>query len=128
VNRWADQHASELEPDLVDGEQLLVAARVAVARRSGGARTFPVPGRIFVLGLSERRLLFWKASTWFGQPGELTTSVELDQVSSVDLVRRLGTRRLRVTLATGSILILEPTWGGSIRALGDTFAALRNHY
>jgi len=81
-----------------------------------------------VLGLSERRLLFWKASTWFGQPGELTTSVELDQVSSVDLVRRLGARRLRVTLATGSILVLEPTWGGSIRVLSDTFGALRDHY
>jgi hypothetical protein len=125
VNRWADHHASNLRAGLDDGEQLLVAARVAVARRRGGGNTFPVPGRVFVLGLSERRLLFWRASRWAGQPGGLTTSVDLDQVAGLDLVRRLGSARLRVTLATGSVLLLEPTWGGSIRALTDTFQALR---
>jgi hypothetical protein len=127
VNRWADQHAAALAAELDDGEQLLVAARVALARRSRAGATFPVPGRIFVLGLSDRRLLFWRASRWFGRPGTLATSVEMDQVVSLDPVRRLGTLRLRVTLATGSVLLLEPTWGGSVRALGDTFQALRTH-
>jgi hypothetical protein len=126
VNRWADQHASSLLAGLEDGEQLLVAARVAVARRRGGSSTFPVPGRIFVLGLSERRLLFWRASRWAGRPGDLTTSVEMDQVTGLELVRRLGSPRLRLVLATGSILLLEPTWGGSVRVLTDTFQALRS--
>jgi hypothetical protein len=125
VNRWADLHAPELQAELEDGEQLLVAARVAVAHRRGGASTFPVPGRVFVLGLSERRMLFWRASRWVGHPGSLTTAVALDQVTSLDLVRRLGPRRLRMTLATGSFLVLEPTWGGSIRSLRDTFEVLR---
>jgi hypothetical protein len=127
VNRWADQHAAALGAGLDDGEQLLVAARTAVARRRGGGSTFPVPGRVFVLGLSDRRLLFWRASKWIGWPRELMTSVDLDQVTALDLVRRLGSPRLRVTLATGSILLLEPTWGGSVRALSDTFQALRSH-
>ncbi len=127
MNRWADQHAAALAAELDDGEQLLVAARVALARRSTARATFPLPGRIFVLGLTDRRLLFWRASRWFGRPGGLATSVELDQVTSMDLVRRLGTSRLRVTVATGSILVLEPTWGGSPRALSDTFHALRSH-
>jgi hypothetical protein len=111
---------------LQDGEELLVAARVAVARRSGALATFPLPGRIFVLGLSDRRLLFWGASKWFGRPRPLATSVALDQVIGVDLVRRVGGPRLRVTLATGSIMLLESTWGGSVRALSDAFFALQN--
>jgi hypothetical protein len=127
VNRWASRHASTLEPGLDNGEQLLAAARVAVARRRGGSSTFPLPGRVFVLGLSDRRLLFWRASKWMGRPGELSTSVDMDQVIGLELVRRLGPARLRLTLATGSILLLEPTWGGSIRALSDTFDALRSH-
>ena len=128
MNRWADQHASRLGAELDDGEQLLVAARVALARRTGGGSTFPVPGRIFVLGLSDRRLLFWRASKWAGHPVEMATSVELDQVASIDRVRRVAATRLRVTLATGSILNLEATWGGSVRALSDTFHALRSHH
>ncbi len=110
-----------------DGEQLLVAARVAVARRSGALARFPLPGRIFVLGLSERRLLFWGASRWVGRPDRLATTVNLDQVAGFDLVRRLSGSRLRITLATGSILLLESTWGGSLRGLSDTFMALRGH-
>jgi len=127
VNRWADQHASTLQAELDDGEQLLVAARVAVGRRTGALATFPVPGRVFVLGLSDRRLLFWRASKWIGHPRGLSTSVELEQVTGIDRVRRLTTTRLRVSLTTGSVLLLEPTWGGSVRALSDTFYALRNH-
>jgi len=96
-------------------------------RRSWAGVTFPVPGRIFVLGLSDRRLLFWRASRWFGHPGRLATSVDMDQVNGMDLVRRLGAPRLCVTVPTGSVLLLEPTWGGSIRALSDTFQALRTH-
>ena len=127
MNRWADQYAGALTAELDDGEQLLVATRVALTRRARAGVKFPVPGRIFVLGLSDRRLLFWRASQWLGHPGDLATSVELDQVTSLDLVRRLGTPRLRVTLAVGSILFLEPTWGGSLRSLSDTFEALRTH-
>jgi hypothetical protein len=125
VNRWADQHASRLPAELDHGEQLLVAARVAVARRSGSLATFPLPGRIFVLGLSERRLLFWRASRWIGRPRGLATAVDLDQITGFDLVRRLSGGRLRITLATGSIMLLESTWGGSLRALSDTFIALQ---
>jgi hypothetical protein len=104
-----------------------VAVRVAIARRRGGGSTFPVPGRVFVLGLSDHRLLFWRASRWLGRPGELMTSVEMDQIANLELVRRLGSPRLRLTIATGSILLLEPTWGGSVRTLSDTLQALRNH-
>jgi len=127
VNRWADQHAAALAVESDDGEQLLVAARVALARRPRAGPNFPVPGRVFVLGLSDRRLLFWSASRWFGRPAGFATSVDLDQVTSLELVRRLGTSRLRLILAVGSVLSLEPTWGGSIHALSDTFQALRSH-
>jgi len=127
VNRWAARHASALQADLDEDERLLVAVRVAVARRSRAAQSFPLPGRIFVLGLSARRLLFWRASRWFGHPERLATSVPLDQVTGLALVHRLVSSRLRVTLATGSMLLLEPTWGGSVRALSDTYAAVRRH-
>lgn len=127
MNRWAEQRAAALRAEVDDGEQLLAAARVALTRRSKAGATFPVPGRIFVLGMSDRRLLFWRASRWFGRPGDLTTSADLQQVTGMDLVRRIGSARLRVTLATGSILLLEPTWGGSLRSLSETFQAIRSH-
>jgi hypothetical protein len=116
-----------LQADLDDDEPLLVAVRVAVARRSRAAQHFPLPGRIFVVGLSARRLLLWRASPWLGRPGVLATSVPLDQVTGLVLVHRLVSSRLRVTLATGSMLLLEPTWGGSLRAMSETYAAVRPH-
>ncbi|HEV3227351.1 MAG TPA: hypothetical protein VGZ52_10965 [Acidimicrobiales bacterium] len=127
MNRWAARHANELRTGLTGDEELLVAARVALSRRTSPRAGFPAPARIFVLGLSERRLLLWRATRWRGRPGRLATSVALDQVSAVDVVRRLGGSRLRVTLASGPTALLEATWGGSLRALSDTFVALRHH-
>ena len=127
MNRWAEQRAAALRAEVDDGEQLLAAARVALTRRSKAGASFPGAGRLFVFGMSDRRRLVWRASRWFGRPGDLTTSADLDQVTSMDLVRRIGSARLRVTLATGSILLLEPTWGGSLRSLSETFQAIRSH-
>ena len=54
------------------------AARVAVARDLG----FPIPGPILVLGVTDQRAVFWRASQGMASPRELAGSFPLDEVAA----------------------------------------------
>ena len=122
MNRWARRRHAALGADLVDDEVLLAACRVAQSRRSVRSG-FPAPGRVFVLGVSDRRLLLWRTSPWLARPEALATSVPLEQVAAADLTQRLTGKRLRLVLATGPETVLEPVWGGSVRHLHTVLGA-----
>jgi hypothetical protein len=95
--------------------------RLAVARDLG----LPVPGTIFIIGLSDRRLLFWKASVWLARPRPLEGSLPIDEVAEVTVARRFGKVRAAVLLAAGPLLVVQPLWDRSLEDLQTAFRAGR---
>lgn len=127
MNRWARRNGSSLEPALARGETLLAACRVSLvggvdlARRLG----LPVPTRMFVLGITDRRLVLWRATTWLAVPGAESGSVPLSQVAAMRATWRLGPRRLLILFENGATVKLNPMWGGHVRDLESAFRAAR---
>jgi hypothetical protein len=95
--------------------------RLAVARELG----LPVPGGIFIVGLSDRRLLFWKASAWLARPGPLDGTLPIDEVAEVTVARRLAKVRAAVLLAAGPLLVVQPLWDRRLEDLETAFHELR---
>jgi hypothetical protein len=123
VNSWARRHQAALTAPLDPGETLTVACRVALARRSPPTG-FPAPGKVFVLGITDRRVVLWRTTPVLARPAGLATSVPFTNLASVAVVRRLGRSRLRVALGSGPVALLEPMWGGSLTAIAAVAAAL----
>jgi hypothetical protein len=151
VNRWARRHATVLERDLDEGESLIAASRAVIVAvssiaasgrarprvtRSRGPRParvktarrlgFPLPASIFVIGISDRRLLLWETSLLLASPRGLSSSLPLDQVASVRAQRRLGPTRLAVVLDQGALLTVQPLWSGGVADIATAFATSRN--
>jgi hypothetical protein len=91
--------------------------RLAVARELG----LPVPGGIFILGLSDQRLLFWKATTWLARPGPLEGGVPLGEVAEVTVARRFGRIRAAVLLVAGPMLVVQPLWERRLQDLETAY-------
>ncbi len=85
---------------------------------------FPAPGRVFAIGLTDRRLVLYRCSRWTARPEGLATAVPLPGVSSLTKVHRLGPTRLRITLDSGPIAVLEPVWGGALGGFADVYSGL----
>jgi len=98
------------------------SVRVAVARELG----IPLPGTIFVLGLTDRRLVFWKASAWLARPGPLAGALPLDEIASVTVVRKLRMVRAAVLLTAGPMLVVQPLWERHLDDLESEFRDLRS--
>jgi hypothetical protein len=100
-------------------------ARLAVARELG----FPLPGAAFVLGLSDQRVLFWRASAGAGSPKELAGALPVGEVAAMRFARKLRATRLGVLLEAGPLLVVQPLWSRNLDELADAFAAVRggNH-
>jgi hypothetical protein len=92
--------------------------RVWAARDVG----FPAPSGIFVVGLSDRRLLVWKATSLLARPRELIDALPLGEIDDVEVVTRLGTKRLAVRLGTGAVVVLQPLWDRRVSGLSRVFA------
>ena len=150
MNRWAARHLDELHAGLESGEEVRAADRVVLAkakvetvRPSGGASDallprvprsalaradssgFPIPGTIFVLGVSNERLLFWKASKALARPVELFGGLPLEEVAAVRVVKRLWLTRVAVLLEAGPILVAKPLWGRGSHDVAAAFAEVR---
>jgi len=139
VNRWARRHLETLRAPLDDGETLLAADRVVMTavtkedatttdrgnrgKRIEAARAvgFPVPGPVFVIGITDRRLLLFRASTWLGRAGELAGELRLDSIATVRAVRRLRSERLAILLENRSMLVVQPLWRHRLRELQAAF-------
>jgi len=133
VNRWAARHLDRLQVGLDEGEEVRAAdrlvlskARARTALGHADAAGFPVPGTIFVLGVSNERLLFWKASKGFARPLELAGGLPLDEVAAVRVVTRLWLTRIAVLLEAGPLLVAKPLWGRGSREVAAAFTEARS--
>ena len=156
MNAWARHYADALTADLDDGETLLGANRVTVAsaskvevptrvatarpgqppvRRRGRklppvvvarANGFSVPGLIFILGVSDRRLLIWKSSALLAKPRELMTSYPLTRIASITRHRRIGPTRASIVLDDGTLVVVQALWSRHLGELATAFTAARS--
>src|SRR5206468_3681431 len=109
VNRWAERHREVLEAGLEEGETLIDADRVMLAstasielngpgvgrterlggRRGGAAvrwarkRGVALPGRGFVLVVTDRRVVVVQSSTWLARPVAEATAFPRARVVSI---------------------------------------------
>jgi hypothetical protein len=139
VNRWVSKHTDVLLTGLEDDEQLLAACRVSLTGQAASADTrarrpnvdlarrlgFPLPSRVFVLGISNRRLLLWRTTLWLAKPAHLGGSLPLQLVAAVRTTRLRGTRRLVVLLESGVVLTVGPLLGGGLAELDAAFSIAR---
>jgi hypothetical protein len=138
MNRWARRHVETLGAALAEGETLLAADRVVMTavtrddattdrgnrgKRIEAARAvgFPVPGPVFVVAITDRRLLLYRASTWLGRAGALAGDMPLESVATVRAVRRLRSERLAILLENRSMLVVQPLWRHRLRDLQAAF-------
>lgn len=132
MNRWTERHLQRLQAGLEPGEAVRAADRVVLSKAASrspvavaDAAGFPIPGAIFVLGVSNERLLFWRASKGLARPVELVGGLPLKEVAAVRVVRRLWVTRLAVLLEAGPMLVAKPLWGRGIRDIATAFAESR---
>ena len=124
MNQWAKRHEAVLTADLATDEELLVACRAAISRKSPVRSHFPAPARVFAVGLTGRHLLLYHCSRWLARPEQLATAIPLDGVTEIKKVHRFGATRLRVTLETGPVAVIEPMWGGSLSRLAEVYSGV----
>ncbi|MGI8661765.1 MAG: hypothetical protein ACR2LQ_00950, partial [Acidimicrobiales bacterium] len=132
MHPWAQRHRSQLEAGLDDGEQLIDADRVLLSgvslldlragagarvKRVGGrrattgvraarARDIALPGRYFILGVTSRRVVVWRASAWFARPREIATAIKQSRVAKVRAGRRVGPSKVPVLVDGGTLLVV----------------------
>ena len=139
MSRWSNRHRAAIADALGPGETLLAAERVVinavqsdatdrVARGGRGKRVdaardrgFPVPGPIFVLALTDQRLLLFNASTWLSRPRDIGGEIDLDDVATIRAARRLLAERLAILLESRSMLVVQPLWGRGLRDFDRAF-------
>ena len=127
-----------LRAPLEEGETLLAADRVVMTavtrddattnrgnrgKRIEAARAvgFPVPGPVFVIAITDRRLLLYRASTWLGKAGAMEGEIQLQSIATVRAVRRLRSERLAILLENRSMLVVQPLWRRRLRDLEAAF-------
>jgi hypothetical protein len=113
VTRWFDRHRTALEADLAPGELLLDADRVQVTSLRRVPRV--LPGRSFILGVTNRRIVVWNASTWLARPRSFATAWPFEEGVALSNAP-LG--RLHLLLPDRTIVTLRSYGSWSIRHLG----------
>ena len=109
---WIERHRDDLERGLEPGEQLRDADRVRVSRPRRIPRPLPPGG--FILGVTDRRLVVWNATTWLTRPLDIATSWYHEE--GVALSRgTLG--RLHLLLPDRTIVTLRAYGSWSVRHL-----------
>lgn len=100
-------------------------ARRSMKRRVEHAHQlgFDVPSGIFVLGLSDRRIIMWEATPGMARPVRLASSIPLAEIAAVPIVRRWGSVRLVVLRDDQSMLVVQPLWSRRLRDLSAAFDA-----
>ncbi len=112
MNAWAQRHREALESALEDGETLHGAERVVAAKRRRPDRRLPRGG--FVIGVTDRRIVIWRSSTWLSRPLDVVRSWSLHEGVTLSAAP-LG--RLHLLLPDRSVVTLRSFGGRSIRPL-----------
>jgi len=95
--------------------------KLSVAKQLG----FPLPGWIFTIGVSSRRLLFWRTTPLLAHPEELTASLELDTIAAVRAPRRVGATRLSVVQGDGGMMVVQALWSFDLANVAREFDRVR---
>jgi hypothetical protein len=151
VHRWAQRHRELLESELDDGEVLVDANRALLVSagkvdleggRGGGVRAVrhrrgqkalaaarthvQLPARFFVLAVTDRRLIVWRATRAFARPLDVATTIPSATVASLRAGRRFAPDRLHLVLTDGAHLQLRALGRGRLDHLADAFTAARS--
>jgi hypothetical protein len=140
VTRFASRHHAVFAPALEPDETLLAAERVVInaavanetergnrgnrGKRVEAARAlgFGVPGPIFVIAMTDRRLLFFTSSAWLGHPRSPSSEIPLDEIATIRAVRRWRAERLAILLESRSMLVVQPLWRRGLHHFDRAFA------
>ncbi|MEO7555610.1 MAG: hypothetical protein ABIV94_03275 [Acidimicrobiales bacterium] len=95
------------------------------ARRSAAPLALPLPGRIFAIGITDRRVLLWRTSRWLARPAGLAFAVPVGGIAAITGVRRVGSARLVVQVDTAMLTLGALAPFASVRPLAAAFAAAR---
>ncbi|MBA2355797.1 MAG: hypothetical protein H0V80_14160 [Acidobacteria bacterium] len=112
MNAWAQRHREALESALEHDETLRGAERVMATNRRRASRSLPRGG--FVIGVTDRRIVIWRSSTWLSRPLDVATSWTFHEGVAL-AAAPLG--RLRLLLPDRSIVTLRRFGGRSLRHL-----------
>ena len=156
MNPWARHYADALTADLEDGETLLGANRVVVVSASkvavpdrsavpgprsahvprigfrrppiltARANGFALPAKIFVLGVSDRRVLIWKSTPMLARPQTLAASYPIHQIASIRRRRRVGATRVSIVLDSGALIVVQALWSRHLADLATAFTSVRS--
>jgi hypothetical protein len=89
------------------------ARPVSTAHRLG----VPLPGRVFVIGVTDHRLVIWKTSPWLARPQHVAVSLPLDSIASIQPTGWFGRRRMSVLLDRDVLLVVGPLWSRGLPGL-----------
>jgi len=81
---------------------------------------FATAGPEMVLGLTDRRLVVWSTSFWFGRPNTITARIPFDKIHDVAAVRHGMVTGLAVVFTSGAIVEVEAIRGRRLRHLAHT--------
>jgi hypothetical protein len=156
MNAWARHYADVLTADLDEGETLLGANRVVVVSASrvevpdrsaapeadrpavprigfrrpailtARANGFALPAKIFVLGVSDRRVLVWRSTPMLARPQALFASYPIHQIASIRRRRRIGATRVSIVLDSGALIVVQALWSRHLGDLATAFTSVRS--
>jgi hypothetical protein len=95
-------------------------------RSTARAAGLDVAHAVFVLGVTDRRLVSWDVTRLMAAPTDVTGSLEVSDVATITAVGRFGARRVAVVFGTGHVLVVRPEQGFSLRGLVDAFVDSRH--
>lgn len=106
-----------LGPMLAGRQRRRIARTTRGKVRAAHQAGFPAPGPLFVLGVTNRRIVIWRPSSLLGRPAGIITEFPVRDISAMRLVRRLGPSRLALTLPSGAIVVLQNLWCRALPAI-----------
>ena len=95
------------------------SAWAAYAEQAG----FPAPKPEMMLGVTDRRVVVWRPTFWFGRPKEVAGTVAFDDLAQVDMYRQGLSVSLAFVFKTGQIVEVESMRARPMRALRDALQA-----
>jgi hypothetical protein len=84
-----------------------------------GAAGFTTTGPEMVLGLTDRALVVWSTSFWFGTPRAITARIPLSAIHDAATASHGVVTGLALAFTNGAVVEVEAIRGRRLRRLGD---------